>query len=115
MEQLLAHLVGDYILQPNQIAQLKLTKWWAAAIHGVLYTLPFLLVTQSWLALSVICVTHVVIDRFRLAKYIGRMKNWSFKGDGYPEQTPDYMRVWLMIIVDNTIHLVINYISIKYL
>lgn len=115
MELLLAHLVGDYILQPNQIAQAKLTKWWAAIVHGLLYTLPFLFISQDWRVLTVICVTHIVIDRLRLAKYIGRLKNWNFKGDGYPEATPDYLRVWLMIITDNTMHLVINYLAVRFI
>lgn len=115
MEQLLAHLVGDYLLQPNQIAQAKLSKWWAATIHGLLYALPFLLVTQSWKALVVIAVTHIVIDRLRLAKYIGWLKNWTFKGDGYPDEMPDFLRVWLLIITDNTMHLVINYLALRFL
>jgi hypothetical protein len=115
MEQLLAHLVGDYLFQPNQIAQLKLKYWWAAIVHGLLYTLPFLALTQSWKALVVISLSHMVIDRYRLAKYIGRLKNWSFTGDGYPDETPDYIRVWLLIITDNTMHLLINYAALRWL
>jgi hypothetical protein len=115
MEPLLAHLVGDYILQPNQIAQAKLTKWWAAILHGLLYTLPFLFLTQSVPALATIALTHMVIDRYRLAKYVAQLKNWQFSGDGYPEKTPDWLRVWLMIITDNTMHLLINYAALRWL
>lgn len=115
MEQILAHLVGDYILQPNQIAQLKLKHWWAAVVHAVCYTAPFLLLTRSVVALATVCLTHAVIDRYRLAKYVGQAKNWQFSGDGYPTETPDYLRVWLMIITDNTIHLLINYAALKWL
>lgn len=115
MEQILAHLVGDYFLQPNQLAQAKLTKWWAAILHGFLYTLPFMLLTQDIMVLEVIMFTHAIIDRFRLAKYIARLKNWQFSGDGYPDETPIWLRVWLMIITDNTMHLLINYAALRWL
>lgn len=115
MELLLAHLAGDYLLQPNQIAQAKLKHWWAAIVHGLLYTIPFIFITQSLPALAVIALTHMLIDRYRLAKYVAWLKNWQFSGDGYPKETPDYIRVWLMIITDNTMHLIINFFAIKYL
>lgn len=37
------------------------------------------------------------------------------KGTGYPSDTPPFLAVWLLIAADNTLHLAINYISIKYL
>lgn len=72
---LLAHLAGDYVIQSDWMATQKLTRWWPAIVHGVTYTLPYLLVTQSPWALLIIGGTHVVIDRFRLAKYLVWLKN----------------------------------------
>jgi hypothetical protein len=37
------------------------------------------------------------------------------KATGYPSETPAFLSVWLMIIADNTIHLAINFLSMKYL
>jgi len=59
---LLAHLIGDYILQSDWMANEKTKRWWPAWAHALTYGLPFLLVTQSPLALAVIIVTHAVID-----------------------------------------------------
>lgn len=83
-----------------------------------------MLLTQSPIALFVIGVTHFLIDRFALAKYLIFAKNkahdhelvWEdCKDTGYHKDRPDFMRVWLYIAVDNTMHLVINYFAIKYL
>lgn len=73
---LLAHLVGDYILQSHWMAVEKTRRWWPALVHGAFYTLPFAAITQSWVALLTIGGTHAVIDRYRLAKYLVWAKNW---------------------------------------
>lgn len=115
----LAHLVGDYLLQSHWMATEKTKRWWPAAVHAAMYTLPHTLVTQSPLALLVIGGTHAVIDRYRLVRYLIWIKNflappdwwvsWSdCRATGYPPNTPAWLAVWLMIIADNTIHLLIN-------
>lgn len=123
---LLAHLVGDYVLQSDWMANEKVKRWWPAWAHALTYGLPYLLVTQSVLALTVIVVTHAVIDRYRLARHIGWAKNqiapasyrspWGdCKATGYPAEKPVWMAVWLMIITDNTMHLLINTASVFWL
>ena len=62
MEQLLCHLVADYWLQNDWMATNKKKKWFPAIVHGFIYTLPFLLLTHSFMALLVIGVTHIIID-----------------------------------------------------
>lgn len=173
---LLAHLIGDYVLQNQWMADNKTKRLWPAIVHGAFYTLPFLLITLNPWSLLIIFGTHVVIDRYRLAKYIIWFKNqlapkssrfaWSpskaiktarastsppivtsgstgpldasilvtgtiagmkvisvgdgiknpskinDKNTGFPMSVPDWMRVWLMIIVDNTLHLVLNVLAI---
>lgn len=120
---ILAHLVGDYLLQTHHMAVEKTSKWLPAIAHGVMYTLPFLLITQSWVALLIICGTHIIIDRFRLVKYLMYFKNlfapkshrptWEdSQATGYPSSTPAWMSTWLMIIADNTLHLLINVWSV---
>lgn len=126
---LLAHLVGDYLLQTQWMADNKTNRWLPAILHGITYTLPFLLITLSVPALLVICITHILIDRFRLAKYVIWFKNqfapskdrygWNSetndKGSGYPKHVPAWMSVWLMIIADNTIHILINVAAVMWL
>jgi len=108
MNQLIAHLIGDYVLQSHWMAVNKTKRWFPAIIHGICYTLPFLFLSQNPLTIAIICGTHILIDRFALAKYIARIKNWTFTDNGYPVETPIWLSVWLNIILDNTLHIIIN-------
>ena len=112
MNELIAHLVGDYILQNHWMANEKVKRWFPAFVHGFFYTLPFLFLTQNPIALLIIGGTHVVIDRFRLAKIVARIRNWCFTDTSFPEETPIWLTFWLMIITDNTIHLIINHFAL---
>ena len=120
---LLAHLAGDYLIQSHWMATQKTSRWWPAIAHGVTYTLPYALVTQSPLALAVIAGTHVVIDRYRLARYVVWAKNQiapkAFRppltATGYPADTPPWLAVWLLIFADNTLHLLINTAAVVWL
>ena len=117
---ILAHFVGDYILQSGWMANEKTRRWWPAIAHGITYTLPFLFVTQSPWALLVIGGTHIIIDRYRLAKYVTFAKefiaprrtwpSWEDAKDnaGFPSSVPPWLSFWLMFIADNTIHMLIN-------
>jgi hypothetical protein len=103
-DQLVAHLIGDYLLQNDFLATRKVSSSWVAAIHAVLYGLPFLLLCEpSWPALAVIVVTHFFIDRFRLIRFFlsGRERLGPRTEEGDPP-------AWLLIVCDNTVHVVIN-------
>lgn len=137
MEQLILHLIGDYITQSDWMANGKTSSSIPAAVHATVYSLPFLLLRPSLTAFAMILITHFFIDRFRLAKYVVWIKNllypWEYndvfagyvpddkyiwdncKTTGYPSETPIWLAVWLMIIADNTMHLTINFLSLKYL
>jgi hypothetical protein len=114
MEQLLCHLVGDYLLQTNWMVRHKPHSIAVAAVHALFYLLPFLLITQSPSALFIIFSTHVIIDRFRLARHVIRLRNWCWTENGFSPETPTYLSHLITIIVDNTFHLVINFFAIKY-
>lgn len=122
-EVIVAHLVGDYLLQSHWMATEKVKRWWPAVVHGVFYALPFLFITTNLWALLVIAGMHMVIDRYRLAKHVSWLKNqigprpavsWSEAKEnaGYSKETPPWMSTWLMIITDNTIHILINIAAI---
>jgi hypothetical protein len=133
VSELLCHLFGDYVIQNHWMATNKTRSLFVAAVHALTYTLPFLCITGNPWSLATICGTHVVIDRYRLAGYWCRIWGtgctgwlWSLCGycnsyslgswDDYREMTwedaPDYLRIWLLIIVDNTIHLTINHFAL---
>jgi hypothetical protein len=111
-----AHFVGDYLLQTNHMALEKTSRWTPAILHGITYTIPFLFLTSSPLALFFISVTHILIDRFRLVKYVIWFKNQiapkrhrhSMTPTGYHPDTPDWLAIGLMIVTDNLIHILLN-------
>ena len=70
MDQIVAHLVGDFVLQPSWVAEQKTRCSRTAFAHCLIYTLPFLFLTHSPWALAFIAGTHFLIDRFRLARYV---------------------------------------------
>lgn len=137
-DQLVAHAVGDYVLQSDWMASEKTRASLAALAHVLAYSLPFLFLTQSPVALAVIAGTHFVIDRWRLARYVCWAKNflapkWITTGDfvhpkkirnypwemcrgtGYGSDKPAWLAVWLLIITDNIMHVLINALALKYL
>ena len=132
-DALLAHAVGDYVLQTDHMAVRKTQAHGPAALHALTYGLPFLALTRRWQPLAVIVGTHFVIDRWRLAKRVVWAKNqlapalwrhpWDehVSGTGYHQHAaffsddaceaqskPDYMAVWLMVFADNTMHALLN-------
>ena len=139
---LLAHLWGDYVLQNNWMAQKKTSSTPACLAHVLTYSSCFMILLRatgawSWEALAWIAVTHFFIDRFRLAQYwvdffgVGAggatLPRWwrmirgsvvlSRKGDGpadWDQDSVSFVKVWLLIICDNTFHLTINTLALLY-
>jgi hypothetical protein len=114
MEQLICHLVGDYVLQTNWMVRHKHEKLAVAAIHALTYVLPFILITRAPAALIIIFATHMLIDHFRIARHVIRLRNWCWTDNGFPTETPSHISQGISIVVDNTIHLLINFLAIKY-
>ena len=141
MEQLFAHIFGDYILQSDWMAMNKSKRSLPCLVHVLLYTSVFLLLTTSWKALLVIGATHFVLDRFPVivrrfiwfknhmgpnlkfvpfdlckvtGYYDGLGSSSNVEINGYSQRL-NYVTVWLYIITDNFLHLLTNYLAIKYL
>lgn len=114
-DQIVAHLVGDYLLQSHWMATEKTRSHVAAAAHAVAYTVPFVFITWSPLALLLICATHFIVDRWRLARFVVWAKNGArgpVTATGYTDDVPAWLSVWLLIVADNTLHLLINGVAI---
>lgn len=108
----LLHLVGDYLLQNDWIAREKTRSSRVAMLHANLYATPFLLVCWSpWIAL--LWLSHFFIDRYRIAvvwiRFVNRGTDSNY---GFPASKPPHIAFWLMVIVDNTFHIIINSLSI---
>ena len=101
MEQLLLHLIGDYVTQTDWMARTKTRANAAAACHAVVYTLPFLLLSPSPAAKN-------------------KVTDWQLRwadcnATGFPGEVPAARAFWLMILIDNTMHLSINYAALRWL
>jgi hypothetical protein len=123
-DQLVAHAIGDYVLQSDWMATEKTKENVAALAHASFYSIPFAFLGPSWLAFLVIVVSHFIIDRWRLARYLVWAKNWIGPGNrpwaecmatGYPPDRPAWLTVWLLIIADNVLHVLCNALAIAYL
>lgn len=120
-DQLVAHAVGDYVLQSHWMATEKVRRSVAAIAHVATYGLPFLFLRPSLLAFSVIVATHFAIDRWRLARHVVWAKNHlapvgpPHTATGYPPETPDWLAVWLLIVADNVMHVLINGAALAWL
>ena len=108
------------------MATQKTSSWKYAILHGITYGIPFIVATHSVAALLVIVVTHIIIDRYRLARHLMWFKNQfapkqfrpdrsTLKTTGYPAETPVWLSTWLMIFADNTAHIIINTAAIIFL
>ena len=124
MEQLLLHLIGDYVLQTDRMARTKTSASLVTLSHALVYSAPFLLLSPSATAIAVIAMSHFLIDRFRLARHVAFAKNkltdWHLtwadcSTTGFPSAMPAGQAFWLMIMIDNTMHLSINYAALRWL
>ena len=125
MMLLILHLFGDYVLQTDRMATEKTSQSRMALLHAMVYSFPFLIVLDlNIAAFLTIFLSHAVIDRYRLARYVVFAKNkchdpqlqWEdCRATGFHKSRPEWLAVWLLIIVDNTLHLTINYLAVSYL
>ena len=94
MEQLLLHLIGDYILQNEWMSSKKekntLLGYLACVIHCILYSLLFLLLHITFGAWLVIFLSHFLIDKYNLSIFWIRLVNWSWSKNnfGYGDEKP---------------------------
>lgn len=118
MRRLLAHLVGDYVMQSDWMAAAKVygqskDARKAAAIHAALYTACFLPLTRNPLRLAVIGITHGLLDHYRPFPKLIHRKDVLLSPAGWPATPVDQTPFWLSVVVDNTAHLLINEVALS--
>lgn len=91
-----AHLIGDYLLQNDWMAQGKKKHHWINLVHISTYMLPFLFTSLNPLQLFLIAVQHYVQDKWGFVA-------WFCKITGKFQH--ESVKVWGHIIVDNVIHI----------
>jgi hypothetical protein len=123
VDELIAHLFGDYVVQSTWMAERKLHAHGPALAHALTYAACFVPLTKSPARLAIIASTHFAVDRWRLARYLVWAKNQaaprayryelaSAGRSGYVESQP-WLHVWLGIIADKSVHLLINRLALR--
>jgi hypothetical protein len=96
---IIGHMIGDYLLQNDWMAERKLRSSWVCALHAGLWTLAVCVCgsIESAAAWAWLLGSHWAIDRFQLA---GKSMDYLGKRNFKSQMAP-----WSIIIVDNTWHL----------
>lgn len=135
----ISHFIGDFIFQSQYIAERKLKNFLVCVLHVLLYIIPFyFLVSANLKFLLIVAATHLVIDFLRVAELLSWLKNilinpniwldtfWRSNQDeskrynfynckfGYPKDVPEHIAFWLMITVDQILHVASNAIIYNY-
>ena len=121
-ELLLGHLVGDYLLQNEWMAQNKAKKTWigwlAATIHCIIYTFAVCLIMWEWKPIWIVAIffSHFFIDKFAFGywylKHIKGLDTYSYKMVGLSELRAGFNAV-IYTVTDNTMHLLLMWGAYK--
>jgi len=98
MHWILAHLVGDYLLQTDKMALGKKTSSLICLIHVATYSLPFLTCRITWWQLLLIAGQHFAQDRTGFVV-------WFMKWKGSEQFATGPCSPWSIIITDNILHI----------
>lgn len=106
---ILAHFIGDFLLQSDWMATGKKKSSLICTIHVTLYMTPFLLTDLGWLQLSLIAAQHWLQDRTKFivwyCKLMGIFQS-EFKQDVLP---------WGHFVIDQIFHFIWMWAVINYL
>lgn len=105
---LIGHLLGDFLFQTSWMAANKARHWGALLSHCTIYTLSIFLVswwgdfTLSPVALTVIFLSHVLLDRRDFVQWWNRviMRNTELS--------------WLCIVTDQIFHICVLALILHY-
>jgi len=98
MHWIFAHLIGDYVIQNDWMAQGKKKSSFVCTVHVLTYIIPFLFCSLAWWQLIAIAIQHFIQDRTNI------VLNWmNFYGQGAFAKAP--LAPWSIIVVDNIWHI----------
>ena len=98
MHWILAHLIGDYILQNDWMALNKKQSTWHCVVHIFFYMLPFLFCELSSFQLFMIASQHYLIDRSNFVL-------WFMHAKGQGAFATGVCFPWSQIVMDNILHI----------
>jgi hypothetical protein len=118
--QVFLHFIGDYIVQNHWMSANKKARgtkgFMACLVHCASYSLPFLFI-GSIPAVAAIFVSHFMIDRWNFVAWFIAAKNGvpHIRNHGFQDSVPPWLSTWLLIIIDNIIHVSCNMAALHWL
>jgi len=97
---IIAHFIGDYLLQNDWMAQNKKRSSLVCTIHVTLYCVPFLFSDVSFVSLILIYAQHWIQDRTKFISWYCR-RFGIFQSELKTSALP-----WGHFIVDNVFHVI---------
>ncbi len=97
MHWLLAHFIGDYLIQ-NDWMQKKKQSSFHCIVHVVTYMLPFSVCGLLWWQIAAIFFQHYMQDRTNFVVWFMRIK-------GSKKFTEPPFAPWSIFLIDNIIHI----------
>ena len=105
---LLAHFIGDFLLQSDWMATRKKQSNIACSIHVILYMLPFIFVELSLIQFILIAFQHWIQDR---SKFIA----WYCKTFGiFQGELKQKVLPWGHFIIDQIFHVIWMYVVMNF-
>jgi len=98
MNYVLAHLIGDYLIQNDWMALNKKKHDLHCAVHVIVYMIPFLWCNMHMWQLAAIAIQHYLLDRYQFVP-------WFMKWRGSEKFSTGPCWPWSQIVVDNVLHI----------
>ena len=98
MNYLVAHLVGDFLLQTDWMAQNKKRSSFVCTVHVMAYMVPFLFLNLAWWQLAIIAAQHWIQDKTNFV-------TWYMQAVGKAEFAKPPLAPWSIFVVDATFHI----------
>ena len=105
---ILAHFIGDFLLQNDWMAVGKKKKSWICTIHVLFYMTPFLLVELTWIQFALIAIQHWLQDRTTFVAWYLRQTG------GFQTELTHKTLPWGHFIVDQVFHFIWLWTVINY-
>ena len=107
---IVGHLVGDYLLQTDWMAQNKKLRSWPCAAHCAIWTLCVCLFAGlGWEAATFLFACHFAQDRTQIVRWWMALRWKDQQGFMQPPLAP-----WSFIVVDNTWHVVQLWVAVRF-
>lgn len=104
----LAHFIGDFLLQNDWQALGKKKSSLICTIHVILYMLPFLLTNLSWTQLLLISIQHWLQDRTTFIKW------WCKTLGSFQNELKYESLSWGHFVIDQIFHFIWIWIVVNY-